>query len=391
MVNLMMILKKRVKTQLVSLFFISLATFCFSGSAMAKPLKIVVIFSQTGIAADNSNKMGLNAAQFAVNQLNKNGGVLGQPVEIVILDNQSTPIGSRLAAEKAVDLKPSVVIGASWSSHSLPMAVVLQKAQIPMITSASTNPEITKVGNYIFRNCFDDIFQGKALASFAAKGLGVKRAAIFRNISEIYSITLAEKFTDVFTNQGNILLQQADYKGNAIDFEPLLKKTVTLKPELLFIPGYPRDSGFIIKQADKMGLKAIYLGGDGWGKYINKYSGEAIKGSYYLAHWHPEIQTPGNRRFMARYKKAFGPHSKVDNSIFPLTYDAVMLVADAAVRAGSVEPEKVRTALANTHHFQATTGNLSFDSLGDPIVQRAVILKYMQGEWRFYQNIRLDQ
>ena len=137
-------------------------------------IKIGAIFSKTGIAAIHNAPL-IEMVGLAAEEINNEGGLLGLPVRLIVLDNKSTPIGSRLAAEKAKREGIIAVIGAHWSSHSLAVAPTLQKARIPMISPGSTNPKVTQIGNYIFRVCFIDSFQGSAMARFAYTDLGAGR------------------------------------------------------------------------------------------------------------------------------------------------------------------------------------------------------------------------
>ena len=141
----------------------------------AEPVKIAAIFAKTGIAA-RENAAYIPMIELAVEELNGQGGLLERPVKLIILDNKSTPIGSALAAKEAVKLQQTAVIGASWSSHSLAMATILQQEGIPMISPVSTNPKVTRIGNFIFRVCFTDSVQGKVMAQFAYTELGARTA-----------------------------------------------------------------------------------------------------------------------------------------------------------------------------------------------------------------------
>ena len=148
-----------------------------------KPIKIGAIFSETGIAAPH-NKPLIEMTNWPSEHINDNGGVLGRPLELVLFDNLSTPIGSAQAARRCVLQDVTAVIGAHWSSHSLAIAPILQKAGIPMISPGSTNPDVTKDRDYIFRTCFLDSFQGVAMAKFARDEFHAKSAVVLTNIDE---------------------------------------------------------------------------------------------------------------------------------------------------------------------------------------------------------------
>lgn len=209
------------------------------------PIRIAAIFSRTGIAASHNEPLVV-MTELAVREINARGGLLGRPVELIELDNQSTSIGATMAARAAAKMDVVAVIGAHWSSHSLAMAPILQAAGIPMISPASTNPAVTLVGDYIFRVCFLDSFQGQALARFAYDDLQARSAVVMRNIDEAYSIALADFFLESFRRNGGRILADLEYRGNAIDFTASIAEIRHLAPDIVFLPGYTRDSGLLI-------------------------------------------------------------------------------------------------------------------------------------------------
>jgi len=238
------------------------------------PIKIGAIFSLTGIAAPHNQPM-LEITQLAISHLNDNGGVLGRPLELIVFDNLSTPIGSAQAAHHIVEQDMTAVIGAHWSSHSLIIAPILQAAGIPMITPGSTNPAVTRGRDYIFRACFVDSFQGVAMAKFASEELQAKTGVVVTNIDEDYSTTLGLFFRNAFQKTGGRILSELFYRGNATDFSENISELIRQKADVVYLPGYTRDSGLFIKQAAKMGLSTIFLGGDAWDEI------ESGKGSAY--------------------------------------------------------------------------------------------------------------
>lgn len=365
------------------IYFISGA--CGYLAEASAEIKIAAILSQTGIAIDH-NKPAIEAARLAVDEINAKGGLLGHFLELILIDNQSTPIGSKLAAQKAVKLNVTAVIGAIWSSHSLAIAAVLQKAKIPMITPGSTKPEVTLTGEYIFRACFIDSFQGRVMAQFAYTDLGARTAVVLKNINEEYSLTLAKYFVKFFTESGGKVIYQGNYKGSAVDFTNILIEVKKLRPDVVFIPGYSRDSGLLVKQAEKSGIKTVFLGGDAWDGPIYEYGGSALEGSYYSAHWHPKVPFAKSRYLQKIYRKRYGEKDII--APIPLTYDAVMLFADAVRRAGSVERSKIRDALAMTKNFKGATGTITFDSNGDPVNKEASIIKFENGSEVFVKSVR---
>lgn len=353
----------------LSLIVFMVLSVCSAGADQT--VKIGVILAKTGNAAFDSAP-GFNVARFAADEINKKGGLIGEKVEIKEFDNQSTPLGSRLAAERAVKAGVVGVVGAVWSSHSMAMAQVLQKAKIPMVSPSSTNPKLTLMGDYIFRVCFPDTFQGRVMADFALDFLNARTAVVLTNANSKYSMGLAEYFIKNFQEKGRILWED-DYADNTIDFSPQLKKVKALAPDIAFVPDHYRESAYIVKQGRKMGLKLIFLGGDGWLNQMYRYGGKSIEGNYYVAQWDVDCPGAASRKFVKKYAAANG---RADQPVMALTYDAFMVLANAIKRAGTTNAEDIRDALAETKNFPGVTGNISFDKNGDPVNKSAVILKF---------------
>ena len=367
----------------IFILFCLMETLTISALA-AEPATIAAIFSKTGIAAA-SNADTISGVELAVEEINRQGGVLDRPLKLVILDNKSTPIDSTIAAQEAVRLQSMAVIGADWSSHSLAIAPVLQKAGIPMISPTSTNPKVTRVGNYIFRVCFLDSFQGKAMARLAYHELKARKAVVLKIIDEDYSLVLAEFFMNAFKEKGGHILWEGYYRGKAVDFAILLKKVKALQPDVVYVPGYERDAGLLIRQAVSMGLKATFLGGDGWNG-ISQYGKEAVEGGFYSAHWHPEVPSEKSIHLQKIYKQRHG--KRINSTLTPLGYDATTLLADAVKRAGAWDRAKIRDALSGTTDFEGVTGVISIDENGDPRNKEVVILKMEKGNPVYFKTLK---
>ena len=358
----------------------------FSLPAIAsEPVKIAAIFATTGIAAED-NAPFLQMTQLAVEEINSHGGLHRRPVELIILDNKSTSIGSAQAAKEAVQLQVAAVIGAIWSSHSLAVAPILQQEGIPMISPISTNPKVTRIGDCIFRVCFLDSSQGKAMARVAYNELGARTAVVLKIVDEEYSLTLAKFFVNSFQGYGGKVLFDGNYKTKAVDFKDILKEVKRLQPDVVFVPGYPRDSGLLIRQAVSMEIKTIFLGGDGFDLILD-YGGDAVEGSYYSTHWHPDVPFKKSIQLQDMYKKKYKKKIVLGS---PLAYDAVMVLADAIRRSKSVERAKIREALAETKDFNGLTGNITFDEHGDPQNKAVIIMKLENNEHMYFKTINPD-
>jgi branched-chain amino acid transport system substrate-binding protein len=336
-------------------------------------VKVAAIFAKSGEASEDNLEF-FDAARFAVDEVNSAGGVHGRKIKLIEYDNHSTPIQSKLAAKKAVADGAVAVIGASWSSHSLAMAPYLQKMKVPMISPNSTHPDVTLTGDFIFRACFNDSFQGRTLAKFARENLKAATAVVVMNITSDYSIGLSKIFKEHFTVTGGKVLAILNYKSSEqTDFKDLVQEAKALNPDVLFIPGYA-ESGYVVRQAQDIGIAAMMLGGDGWPDrrfYAN--GGQDLKEGYFTVHWSEDLDTDKSREFVARCKKRY----KIPD-FATIVYDASMLLFDAMKRAESLDSQSIRDALAATENFDGVTGKISFDENGDPVKQ-VLVMKITNG------------
>jgi branched-chain amino acid transport system substrate-binding protein len=353
-----------------------------------EPIRVAAIFSKTGEAYEYTKEFYWGA-QLAAEMINQTGGVLGKSLEIIELDNQSTAAGSVAAAREAIRLKVTAVCGAAWSSHSIAMAPILQKAGVPMISPASTNPDVTKIGNYIFRTCFTDSFQGDIMAFFALNDLKSRKAAVLTDVSSDFSMALTSFFIKKYTRSDADLVYTGSYLKSDIDFKPLLTPLKKMQPDVIFLPGYISDSGFIIKQARNMGIQGIFLGTDGWAgaKILYEIAGAALNGIYFTAPRHPLVSRPLAKTYMDAYETKF----KADIFPFaPLIYDAFLVLAHAIHEAGSLDQRKIRDALASTRNFEGASGRITFDKNGDPVNKDAVIMAFTENKAVFYKSINVE-
>jgi branched-chain amino acid transport system substrate-binding protein len=361
------------------LFFLSIF-FLVAPVHGEEAIDIAAIYALTGPAAE-ANAFALRGVGYAVDEINKQSGILGRKINLSVFDNQSTPIGSTLAAKLAAAANVAAIVGPDWSSHSIAVAKVAQDIGIPMISSLSTNPEVTRIGDYIFRVCFTDDFQGKVIAKFARQDLNVTTAVIFVDVTSDYSLTLSEIFRNNFEQLGGRVLLELEYKLKQQKFDEEIKKAVKADADLIFIPGHD-ESGLIAKQIQDAGTSSIFLGGDGWGSPVFfRKGGSELKRGYYSTHWSVYLDTDQSRSFVKKYIHS---ENLVDN--IALGYDAMMLLAEAITRSNSTDRKEIRDAIANTRSFKGITGTIEFNEHGDPI-KSAVFMEIRNGKPHYLKTL----
>src|SRR6478672_5616245 len=324
---------------------------------------------------------GRNGARLAIDEINRSGGVLGKKLSLLSEDDRNEPAEAASAVSKLITQNHVVaLIGENASSRTLAAAPIAQSYKVPMVSPSSTNVEVTKKGDYIFRVCFIDPSQGKALALFARQNLKAGTAAILIDSKSDYSVGLAAAFENSFTAAGGKVISQIKYAEGDSDFSAQLTTLTALKPDVLFVPGYYTDAGLIARQARSLGLQSVLLGADGWDSpKLAEIGGAAVEGSYFPNHYSVDDPSPAVRKFVDTYKQAYGAEP---DSIAALSYDAARLVADAIRRAGSTEGKRVRDALASTKDFPGVTGSITMDADRNP-TKLPVILKIEGGRPKF--------
>ncbi len=330
------------------------------------PIKLGFNLELTGDAAT----FGLSAkdgAEIALEELNATGGIMGREIVTVFDDNQSMPGPSTNVASKLINQnKVDVLIGAVGSSQSIAMAKIAEEAGVPMVTPASTNPDVTldkgKVRKYVFRTCFTDDFQGEGIADFAVTGpIGAKSAVIFYDAENDYSVGIYETIKRVAPGKGLAIVAEDSYLGQSeTDFRSKLNKFKAHEFDVMIVPGYYNKVGLIANQAREVGLTQPLLGGDGFDSpELFKIAGRNISGSYFTNHYAADDMDPAVQGYIKKYKEHFG--GKVPDAMSILTYDAVMVVADAIERAGSTDHEAVTAALAGVTGFKGAAGSITIN------------------------------
>ncbi len=343
----------------------SLAAVC--PAQAGEPIRIASVFAKTGAGAEE-NSPNYRIVALAAKQVNAQGGLLGRPVEVVEFDTGSTALGARQAALDAVKSGVVAVVGPSWSSQAMAMGPVFQKAGIPMIGPTTTAAEVTGIGDFIFRACYTDAQQAKALARFAFDDLQARRAVVVTIAGDVYSEGLSDAFSQGFGALGGTVATRMRYLQNAMNFEEQVRVIGEMSPDLVFVAGYTRDSGLLLKQARGAGLRMPFLGGDGWTALEHYPYLDPAKGdNYYVSHWHHEFDSEANSAFVKLLFDEFGPRAlTMIDAGNANAYDAFGLVADAIRRADSAEPAAIRDALAATEQFPGATGFISFKNSRDP-------------------------
>lgn len=316
-----------------------------------------------------------DAVNMAVEEINAKGGVLGKTLEVVVEDDEATPEKTVNAFKKLVTQDKIIgLVGALTSKCSLAITREAQQRKIVMISPTSTNDTVTDAGDYIFRACYNDSFQGVVVAQFAYDTLKGKKAAIIFDNTNDYSKGLKDNFKKKFEELGGTITAEEAYATGDADFKAQLTKIKGTNPDVLFIPDYYNTVSLIAKQVRSQGITIPMLGADGWDEITNN-AGDEVIDCYYSNHYSPDADDAEVKEFVKKYNEKFG---MTPNALAALAYDATYILVDAINKAGSADPEKIKAAMMETNK-KFVTGQIKFNEFRNP-VKSAVMVKIEKGD-----------
>lgn len=374
---------------LLSVLALSLGCTKQKEDSAAKPASAnSIVVGEVGSFTGDTATFGISTHQgieMATKEANGAGGVLGKQIEIVKYDNQGKEEEAATATNRLINQhKVAAILGEVASRRSKAMAPIAQSHKVPMVSPSSTNPEVTLIGDYIFRVCFIDPFQGAVMAQFAFENLKAKRVAILRDVGQDYSVGLADAFIDKYKKLGGQIVSDQSYTEKDVDFKAQLTAIRGEKPDAIFVPGYYTQVGLIARQARELGVKVPLMGGDGWDSpKLFEIGGKALDGSYISNHYSPDNKSDLVQNFIKRYKAAYG---EIPDGLAAQGYDAAAVLFDAIKRAGSVDAKAIRDALAATKNFPGVTGTITIDEKRNAS-KPAVVLKIENGAFKYVTSI----
>jgi branched-chain amino acid transport system substrate-binding protein len=320
-----------------------------------------------------------NAIMLAVDEINAGGGVNGRKIRVLTEDDQSKAEEAATAVSKLISQNNVVaVLGEVASSNSLAAAPICQSNKVPMITPSSTNPSVTEKGDYIFRMCFLDSYQGASMANYLRNDLKLSRAAVLIDNKSDYSTGLAKFFSDAFVAAGGRIVATQSYAKGDSDFRSQLTAVKAANPEVIFVPGYYNDIGQIAIQARDLGITVPLAGGDGWeSPKLIEIGGKALEGCFYSNHYFAGDPAPAVRDFVQKYKDRY---SATPDALAALAYDAARVLADAMKRAGKLDGPSIRDAIAQTKGFSGVTGSITLGPDRNPQGKKLVIVEVRNGQ-----------
>ena len=373
------------------LILLILVCFLFSVSvASAKIIRIGGVACLTGAAATYGASTR-NGTVLAFQAVNAAGGIdiggTNYLISYIFEDDQGSPEVAANAFRKLIDQdEVSAILGSVMSSCTLAGAPIAQDAGVPVISPTSTAVQVTRTGDYIFRSCFLDPFQGAVVATFSYNDLNAKTAAVIFDNANDYTKGLAEAFRESFEKLGGKVVAYESFteESKTVDFSAQLTKIKSANPEVIFLDAYYSAAALMAKQARGLGITVPFVGADGWDSAeFSKLGGEAVEGGYFCNHYSPEDPRPIVQNFVKKYTETYGAEP---DALATLAYDAALILIDALQRAGSTDGAAIRDAISATD-LECVSGQITFDEYGDPL-KKAAIIKVQDGKFVFQKFVQ---
>jgi len=363
-------------TKILAIGAVALAIGLSSCSTGPKEIMIGGVGPVTGEAA-TFGVSTKNAYEMAIEEWNAKGGILGKQLKLSFADDKGDPTEGATVYTKLIQQDKVVgIVGTVMSKVSLAGAPIAQAAGIPMISPTSTNPKVTEVGDYIFRACFIDPFQGTVGAQFAFNDLKAKKAAALFDSGNDYAKGLSEFFKAKFEGLGGQVVAFEGHASGTTDFKAQLTKILSAKPDVLYVSDYYNDVALIAKQARELGFKGPMVGGDGWDSPdLTKIGGAAVENGYFTNHYSKDDTRAEVQDFVKKYQAKYGA---APDALAALGYDAMNIMLDSIKRAGKTDGKSIRDAMKATD-LQTVSGTVKFDANRNP-VKSAVIIEIKGGQ-----------
>lgn len=332
-----------------------------------------------------------DAIKVVENELAESGGtieIMGKDVKVNIAleDTEAKPDICANVYRKFIDEYDAVaIIGPNESSCALAAGPIAQAAEVPTVAVLATNAEVTKVGDYIFRACYLDPFQGKIAAKFAYEDLQAKTAAVLFSSADAYSKFLKDAFIESFEELGGEIVAAEEYAGADVkDFNAQLVNINSKNPDILLMPNQVGELALQIKQAKSMGIEATLMGGDSWdlATLVEVAGKELVEGAYYVAPFSSSDTSEAASSWVAAYNEVAGENP---GSHATVAYEAMHIVLDALQRIETFDGAALRDAIFETD-LELPSGHVTMDENGDP-KKNAVILQYKDGVGEYVTTV----
>ncbi|MDR2185110.1 MAG: ABC transporter substrate-binding protein [Treponema sp.] len=363
----------------------AVSVFAAGGKQDSNTVAIGAVFPLSGQVAFYGTE-SRDGALLAIDEINAAGGLLGKQLVLISEDDEGDSAKSVNAFTKLTTRdKVSFILGSSTSGATQAMTALAQQGKVILISPSATNIAITRAGDYIFRACFIDPFQGVVGADFAYNTLKSRRAAVLYDAGADYNTGLAETFKEQFKKNGGQIAADEAYQTGDVDFNAQVTRIRAANPDVVYLPNYYNDVALQAKQLRAQGVSCAFLGGDGWDGLVDliEDAGDEVLNGYWSAGFASDTTDPRGQVFVKAYQAKF---NKPASQFAALGYDSMMLVADGIKAAGTFDTAAVKDAMAKING-PYVTGSIRFDQNRDPI-KGATILEIVRKDGKLVNTYK---
>jgi branched-chain amino acid transport system substrate-binding protein len=371
-----------------TIVFCFMACVFFVGVAGAQDtIKIGLLAPLTGQAAADGLSVQ-NSVKLAVEKVNAEGGLMGKKVELITYDDRADGKEAVALARKLIEQdKVVAVVGGSYSTPSRAMAPIFQEEKIPAVYAYAVHPDVTKAGNFNFRNGFLGMVEGKAAAYTAVKLLKAKKIALLISDND-FGRTLAEGFKmyiEKYAKGAATITSVQAYPMQEKDFKAYLSKIKDENVDAIFSSGYYFQTGPVVKQAREMGIKAHIIGEEGADspKFL-EIAGKSAEGFVIVTN----LNRDDKRAQVQNFLKTFETRYKIQpDMVGASAYDAFMIIIDGIKRAKSVKGPDIRGSIATLKDFDGLTGQIKRFTPEGEVVKDVQVQTVKDGRFRFFNVV----
>jgi len=349
----------------------------------AETIKMGLLVPLTGPAAADGTS-ALYSVQIALDQVNKDGGVLGKQVELVYYDDRADAKEAVALAYKLIEQdKIAAFVAGSYSLPTRAVAPIFQEERIPLVAAYAIHPDVTTAGDFCFRNGFLGFVEGKAAGYASHKLLGAKTVALLTSDNDFGRtlVTGFKEYADKYAPDLKIVSEQA-YPFSEKDYKPYLSKIKELNPDVIFASGYYFQTGPLLRQARELGIESKILGEEGADSpKLVEIAGEAAEGFYIVTNFDRDDPRPVVQNFLKEFRSR---HKFEPDMVGASAYDAFMIIVNAMKTAGTTDGKPVRDAIAATVGYDGLTGVMGgFDEIGE-VVKPVQVQVVKEGLFRHF-------
>ncbi len=355
-----------------------------AGSGLTGEIPIGAVWSLTGDAAVYGPSQK-NAAELAVDEINKSGMLGSAKIKLMTEDDRSTKEGAIAAFDKLIKKdKVVAILGPTLSNSAKAANPIAQDAKVIVLGCSNTAGGIVEIGDFIFRDSLPESAVQPNTIKVTMGKLGYKKVAVMYGDDDVFTKSGYDVFKKGLEDQGIQVLTTETFKKKDTDFSAQLTKIKGLKPDQIIVSALAEEAAGIMSQGRQLGIpeSVHFIGGNGFNSpKLAQLAGPFAEGAISGAAWFIGNDTPGNKAFVEAYKGKYGTNP---DQFAAQAYAGAYILAHAIKTAGSSDSKLVRDAMANIKDLDTVLGKLSFNAQRDP-VHPPIVQIIKNGKFELFQ------